>query len=291
MEYDVREALCEVGRRVWQRGFVASNDGNFSYRLDENTVLATPTLISKGAMRPEDLVLIDLDGRQIGGARRGTSEIRIHLNIDRRRPDVRSVVHVHPPHATAFAIAGIPLPKCILPEVEFFLGEVPLVPYATPGTWEFAHSINPWVDFHDAFILRNHGAVTVGADPFDAYYKMETLDQYCRILMLTRQLGGEWNRLDAGQMRELLDAKKNWGLNDPRAGQVECDVCDSAVPPTIRPLPPAPYTAEPANGYPMVSDEPKPSAAEAPSAADRGPAGANRELAGRIVREVLRRLG
>src|SRR5690606_3982990 len=98
------------------------------------------------------------------------------------------VVHAHPPHAVAFAISGLELPKCILPEVEFFLGEVPMVPYATPGTWAFARSVDPWVDFHDVFLLRNHGAVAIGADPFDAFYKMETLDSYCRILILARQL-------------------------------------------------------------------------------------------------------
>jgi L-fuculose-phosphate aldolase len=288
--WDVREALCEVGRRVWQRGLVASNDGNFSFRLDEHRVLATPTLVSKGFMEPDDMVIVDLDGNLLEGTRRTTSEIRIHLNAYRRRPDIRSVVHVHPPHAVAFAIARRALPKCVLPEVEFFLGQVPLAPYETPGTWEFARSIDPWIAHHDVFLLANHGAVSLGADPFDAYYKMETLEQYCRILILARQLGADWNQLDAGQMRALLEAKASWGVADPRAGTEACRLCDPAVPAAEEPVPPPRFTAPLFNGaFPAVSDQPKPSSAPEPSArVHRG--APDRHQIEAVVREVLARV-
>ncbi|MBI5154147.1 class II aldolase/adducin family protein [Candidatus Poribacteria bacterium] len=280
--FDIREALCEVGRRVWQRGYVASNDGNFSFRLGQNSVLATPTMISKGFMAPEDLVLVDLDGSQTGGSRRLTSEIRLHLNAYRRRPDIRSVLHVHPPHATAFAITGMALPKCVLPEIEFFIGEVPLAPYATPGSWDFARSLDPWLDTHDVFLLRNHGAVTLGADPFDCFYKMETLDQYCRILILARPLGGGWNQLSAAQMAELLAAKESWGVNDPRDGLPPGALCTPEVFPRESGRSHYPFAAQSAVEFPIVTDEPKASTAPPPKPVE--------EDIRAIVEETVRRV-
>lgn len=219
-EQDIRAAICEVGRRVWTKNFVASNDGNISFRLSDDRVLCSPTQISKGFMKPEDIVIVDMDGNQMAGRRKATSEVKIHLFIYRNRPDVYSVVHVHPPHATAFAVAHRELPKCILPEVEVFLGEIPMAPYETTGTWEFAHTIAPWVRNHDAFLLTNHGAVTVGQDPYDAYYKMETLDQYSRILLLAKQLG-DWKSIGQRGIDELLSLKARYGIADPR----DCEPC------------------------------------------------------------------
>ena len=214
-EQQVREAMCEIGRRVWAKDYIASNDGNFSFRLDQNRVLCTPTMISKGFMRPEDMVIVDLEGNQLAGTRRSTSEVKIHLYLYRQRPDIHAVVHAHPPHATAFAITRRELPKAVLPEVEIFLGEIPMAPYATTGTWEFAESVAPWARTHDAFLLASHGVVTVGRDPFDAYYKMETVDQYCRILLLARQLG-DTHVLDHAAMAGLLKVKEKLGIPDPR---------------------------------------------------------------------------
>ena len=188
-EDEFREAICEVGRRLWARNYTASNDGNISFRLAENRVLCTPTMVSKGFMDPESLALVNLDGRQTGGPLPITSEIRLHLHLYRHRPDIRAVVHAHPPHATALTLVREELPRWILPEAEVNLGLLPIAPYATPGTQEFAEAINPWMDGQDAFLLRNHGAVTVGVDPYDAYYRMETVEQYCRILLLACQHG------------------------------------------------------------------------------------------------------
>ena len=173
-EWEMREAMCEVGRRVWRREYVASNDGNFSVRLDENRVLCTPTLVSKGFMKPEEMAVVNMGGAQVSGRLPMTSEVKVHLEMYRRRPDVRAVVHVHPPNATAFAVAKRPLPKCVLPEIEVFLGEIPIVPYATPGTQDFADAVIPFLQHHHAFLLSNHGALTIGRDPFECYYRMET---------------------------------------------------------------------------------------------------------------------
>lgn len=225
----LKAAFCEIGRRCWKKGFVASNDGNFSQRIGENRVLCTPTMISKGFMDPADMVEVDLEGNQLAGTRALTSEIRIHLYIYQQRPDIHSVVHVHPPHATAFAVAGHALPKGILPEIEFNIGEVPIAPYAHQGTWEFARSIAPWVHDYDSFLLANHGAITLGRDPFDAYYRMETLDQYCRILLLAGQAGG-WKTFGPEAMDALLRLKALRGVPDRRL-YTDCDPLDPATPP------------------------------------------------------------
>lgn len=230
-EQAARSALCEIGRRVWQREYIASNDGNFSVLLAPNRILCTPTMVSKGFMDPADLPVVDLDGKLISGPKPPTSEIRVHLAIYRHRPDVRAVVHVHPPHATAFAVVRRNLPKCVLPEVEVFLGEIPLVPYATPGTQEFADVAVPYVQSHNAFLLTNHGAITVGSDPFEAYYRMETLEQYCRILILASHLG-DLQELDVAAMADLLRLRAKLGLPDRREKLPPHEWCSQAMPPS-----------------------------------------------------------
>jgi L-fuculose-phosphate aldolase len=227
-EWEMREALCEVGRRIWKREYVAANDGNFSVRLSEDVVLCTPTLVSKGFMKPEDLVLITPDGKHISGRLRMTSEIKMHLEIMRQRPEVRSVVHAHPPNATAFAVARHAIPKCVLPEIEVFIGEIPIVPYETPGTQIFADVIVPFLEHHTCFLLTNHGAVCVGKDPYEAYYRMETIEQYCRILILASQIG-EWNRIGTDKIMDLLQIRQKLGYTDRRVAE-KCELCDSGVP-------------------------------------------------------------
>jgi L-fuculose-phosphate aldolase len=214
-EQQHREFLCEIGRRLYARGFVAANDGNLTVRLGEGVFLCTPTMTSKGFLRPEDLCLVDADGRQLAGPRPRTSEVLLHLAIYRTRPDVQAVVHCHPPHATAFAIAGEPIPKGVLAEVEVFLGEVPLTKYETPGTQQFADTIVPYVRDCNTIVLANHGTVTFGTTLEQAWFHTEIIDAYCRILLLARPLG-RINTFTPTQMAELLALKKRLGYDDVR---------------------------------------------------------------------------
>jgi len=226
MESELKELMCDIGRRVWQRGYVASNDGNFSIRVSENRVLATPTMISKGFMKPNDIVTLDMDGNQIGGKRKPTSETKIHLGIYKERPDVKAALHVHPPYATAFAVVKEPVPKCVLPEVELFLGEIPIAEYATPGSQGFADSIKPYLQDFNLFLLANHGALAVGDSLEQAYYRMEIVDQYCRVLLYAKQLGG-YHQIDQEKMADLFKLKEQFGLSDRRTmpgGNVSCEI-------------------------------------------------------------------
>ncbi len=229
-EWKLREQMCEIGRRVYNKGFAAANDGNISYRLDENRVLCTPTRVSKGYLKPDDLCIVDLDGKQISGKRKRSSEILLHLTIMRARADVRSVVHCHPPHATAFAVAREPIPKCVLPEIEVFLGEVAISPYETPGSQSFADTVLPYVKDTETILLANHGTVTYGADLEDAYFKTEIIDAYCRILLLARQLG-RVNYYTDEKAAELLRLKPKLGIPDPRLelGLENCDLCGNSL--------------------------------------------------------------
>jgi L-fuculose-phosphate aldolase len=224
-EYKLKELICEIGRRVYAKGFAAANDGNISIRLNDREILCTPTMVSKGFMKPEDLCKVDYEGKQLAGTRKRSSEILLHLAVYKNRPDVNAVVHCHPPHATAFAVAGVPVPKCVLPEVEVFLGEVPTAIYETPGTQKFAETIVPHLKASNTIILANHGTVTFGPDLEKAYWNSEIIDAYCKILILSRQLGNV-NYFSQQQTRELLELKKRLGYDDVRFGQGEsCDLC------------------------------------------------------------------
>jgi L-fuculose-phosphate aldolase len=224
-EYQLKEQMCEVGRRVYQKGFAAANDGNISYRLNDREILCTPTMISKGFIKPADLCKVDYEGKQLAGTRKRSSEILLHLAIYKNRPDVKAVVHCHPPHATAFAVAQQPVPQCILPEVEVFLGEVPTAIYETPGTQKFADTIVPHLKSSNTIILANHGTVTFGPDLEKAYWNSEIIDAYCRILILAKQLGSV-NYFSQQQTKELLDLKKRLGYDDVRFHRGEnCDLC------------------------------------------------------------------
>lgn len=227
-EWEMREALCEIGQRIWQREYVAANDGNFSVRLSEDLVLCTPTLVSKGFMKPEHLCLVTLDGNQISGPLKVTSEVKVHLAVMKACPEVRAVIHAHPPNATAFAVARQPLPKCVLPEIEVFIGEIPVVPYATPGTQDFADVVIPFVKHHNSFLLTNHGALTLGVEPYQAYYRMETIEQYCRILILSKQVG-DWEHIERDKVGDLLKIREKLGYQDRRIVE-KCDLCETGVP-------------------------------------------------------------
>src|SRR5580700_1983263 len=223
-ERELKEQMCEIGRRLYNKGFAAANDGNITVRLNDREILCTPTMVSKGFLKPDDICKVDYDGKQLAGKKKRTSEVLLHLVVYKTRPDVHAVVHCHPPHATAFAVAHEPIPKCILPEVEVFLGEVPMAVYETPGGQKFADTILPYTKSCNTIILANHGTVTFGPDLEKAYFNTEIIDAYCNILILARQLG-RINYFTPQQTRELLDFKKRIGYDDPRFGMDNCDLC------------------------------------------------------------------
>jgi len=210
-----KQEICDIGDRLYKRGFAAANDGNITYRISENEVLCTPTMVNKGFMKPADIALIDMEGNQLAGDRKRSSEALLHLEILKARPDVKSVVHCHPPHATAFAVAREAIPSCVLPEVEVFLGNVPIAKYATPGGQEFAETILPFVAQSNVMVLANHGTVSYGESVERAYWWTEILDAYCRILILAKQVG-RVEFLSEKHGWELLDLKKRFGFDDPR---------------------------------------------------------------------------
>src|SRR6476660_1366528 len=222
-EYQIKEQICEIGRRLYAKGFAAANDGNITYRLNAKEILCTPTMVSKGFLKPEDICKVDYDGKQLAGSRKRTSEVLLHLAVYKNRPDIKAVVHCHPPHATAFAVAHEPIPKCVLPEVEVFLGEVPVAKYETPGDQRFADTIVPYVKDCNTIILANHGTVTFGPTLEKAYWNSEIIDAYCRILILAKQLG-RVQHFSEEKTRELLNLKKTLGYDDPRLKLENCDL-------------------------------------------------------------------
>lgn len=185
----LKQEICDVGLRLYQRGLVAGSDGNITTRLNEEQVLCTPTMLCKGQMQPEDICLVDMEGNQLAGSRKRTSEVLLHLEVLKARPDVESVIHCHAPHATAFAISGKPVPRAVMPESEFFFGEIPTAPYETPGTAAFARTILPFVERTNVCLLANHGTLTYASSLELAYNYTEILDAYCRILLLGAPLG------------------------------------------------------------------------------------------------------
>lgn len=224
----LKEDICEIGRRVYNKGFAAANDGNISIRVGEDAVLCSPTMICKGFMKPEDICAVDMNGDQIAGKRKRTSEILLHLEIMRNRPDVKACVHCHPPHATAFAVANEAIPQCILPEIEVFMGEIPVAPYETPGGQKFAETVTPFLKSSNTIILKNHGTISFGKTVEEAYWKTEILDAYCRILLLAQQMG-KVDYLNEQKSRELLDLKKKLGFDDPRFHNEDCDLCGNSA--------------------------------------------------------------
>ncbi|MBN2473121.1 MAG: class II aldolase/adducin family protein [Pirellulales bacterium] len=226
--HKIKQDICDIGDRLYKKGFAAANDGNITVRVGENEVICTPTLISKGFMKPEDLCVVDMQGNQLSGRRKRTSEVMLHLAIMKERPEVKSVVHCHPPHATAFGVAREPVPQCVLPEVEIFIGDVPITKYAIPGGKEFADTILPFVHKANVVILANHGTVSYDADVEKAYWWTEILDAYCRILMLAKGLG-RVNYFTEPEAQALLDLKQKWGFQDPRGEIQNCDICANDV--------------------------------------------------------------
>jgi L-fuculose-phosphate aldolase len=204
-----RREICTAGRWIHARHFAPATDGNISVRLKASRVLTTPTCLSKGMMTPEDLVVTDMQGRSLSGARPPSTELAMHLLIYRVRPDVYAICHAHPPIATGFAAAGVPLDKAILSEAVFSLGCVPLAPYGTPGTTELCDSIEPLLRSYDGILLANHGVVTYGPDLLTAFFRMETVEHFAQVSLVTQLLGKE-KVLSAGDVDKLLAARARY---------------------------------------------------------------------------------
>jgi L-fuculose-phosphate aldolase len=222
----VKQEICAVGKKLWLRQYVDGNGGNISYRIGPNEVICTPTLLSKGDLRPEDMCMVDLEGKQLAGGRPRTSEILLHLEIYKEVPEAKSVVHCHPAHATAYAITGRVPPTCVIPEYEVFIGKVALSPYETPGTPEFARTVIPYVRAHNTVLLANHGIVCWGDTVTHAEWYVEVVDTYCWTLMLAQQLGTPVSHITSEKAADLLAIKKKLGLPDPRHELKECELCD-----------------------------------------------------------------
>jgi L-fuculose-phosphate aldolase len=227
-EFEARKQIVEVGRRLWQRGYVAANDGNLSVRLSDGRIVITPTGVSKGFLEAGSLVVVSGEGTRLGGRLEPTSEIRMHLFAYARRPDVRAVVHAHPPKATGFSAAGVPLAQCVLPEVILSLGDVPTAPYATPSTEEVAGSIERFIDGYNAMLLKRHGVLTLGSDIFEAYWRMETVEHVADIALVAKLLGGA-SPLSSEEVRKLLKVREKLGIR-ASASCVSCGSCAAVAP-------------------------------------------------------------
>ncbi|MBZ5524774.1 MAG: class II aldolase/adducin family protein [Acidobacteriia bacterium] len=208
----IRQEVCRIGKLLHERGYVAATDGNISVRLSQNLVLCTPTSMSKGMMQPEDLVMVDMDGHQKDGARHPSTELGMHLLFYCMRPEIRAVVHAHPPTATGFAAAGISLEEPLVAEVVTAFGKIPLARYGMPGTQELANSLRPMVPKHDAILMEHHGVVTCGHDLLKAYMNMESVEHCAKIALVARQLGPT-HPIPVEEVRKLMEARRTYEAN------------------------------------------------------------------------------
>lgn len=211
---DIKEEICSVGRKIWLRGFVDGNGGNVSCRIGEDEIICTPTLFSKFDMTPDDLCLVDLAGNQLAGSRRPTSEVLLHLEIYKNAPQAKAVVHCHSPYATAYAICGHVPPTSISSEYDVFIGVAALAQYETPGTREFAETVNPYVARHNAILLANHGIVCWADTPTHAEWYIENIETFCKTLTIARQLGVPYSRIPSEKADALKASRKALGLPD-----------------------------------------------------------------------------
>ena len=211
--YALRREICEVGRRIYERGYVAANDGNISARLSDDRVLCTPTGVSKGFLTEDMLSICDMDGTQVAGRLKISSEVRMHLEIYKMRSDINGVTHAHPPTATGFAVAGIELTQCVLPEVILALGGVPLASYGKPGGVEIVDPMKPLIADYDAILMANHGVVTMGKNPLDAHFKLETVEHFAKIALVAHQLG-QVKTLGQAEVGDLIGMRSRYGVGD-----------------------------------------------------------------------------
>lgn len=204
-DLEIKGMICEIGRRMYHRNYVAAHDGNISVRCGPNSIWITPTGVSKGFMTPDMMVKINLDGQMIDGHYEASSEVLMHLRVYQENPKIHAVVHAHPPVATSFAIAGISLDKPISISAIAQLGNVPVAPYATPGTKELSDSIAPYCNTYQAVLLANHGALTWGVDIMEAYNRMESLEHYAQMLLYSKYILQQANELSPQQIKDLID--------------------------------------------------------------------------------------
>jgi len=222
-ERELRQDIVDIGRLVYQKGWVAANDGNITIRLSPDRILATPTGVSKGMMHVDDLIIVDKQGSKLEGRKECTSEIFMHCTVYNMRPDIHSVLHAHPPVATGFATAGRPLDQALLPEVIIGLGCVPLAAYGLPGTPALTEPMLPYIPKYDAIMMGNHGAVCYGEDVYKAFYKMETVEHFARIALVAELLGGA-NVLPKSEVNKLLDSRSRYGIKSRAGAEVGCPV-------------------------------------------------------------------
>lgn len=212
-EMDIKIEMCEIGKRVYNRGMVAANDGNFSVKLSDNEFLCTPTGVSKGFMTPEYICKVDAEGNVIEANEgfKPSSEIKMHMRVYKEREDVKAVVHAHPMYATTFAVCGLPLTEPIMPEAVLSLGTVPLAKYGTPSTMEIPDAVSEYLPYYDAVLLENHGALSYADSLMGAYHKMESLEFYARLLYQAKMLGGP-KKLTDEQVKRLYGMRRQYGL-------------------------------------------------------------------------------
>jgi L-fuculose-phosphate aldolase len=225
---ELKRRMVDIGKRMWAKGYTDGNGGNLTIRVGENLVLCTPTLVSKGFMTTEMMSLVDLEGRQLAGKYKRTSECMTHLGIMKRQPAAKACCHAHPPHGTAYAVAKVAPPTCLIPEAEVFLGVIGRAEYKTPGTPENADAVGEAAVAHQAVLMENHGVITWGKDIEDAYWKMENVDAYCQTVLIASMLGKELTPISGAQAKELINLRKSLGMADYRDDWKECELCDNA---------------------------------------------------------------
>jgi L-fuculose-phosphate aldolase len=224
--HSLKLQICEMGHRLWKREYVDGNGGNMAIRVGEDIAICTPTLVSKGSLKPEDMCLVDFEGNQLLGTKKRTSEILMHLQMMKRQPQAVATCHCHPPYATAFAIVGMAPPTCMLPEYEIFCA-VGVAPYRTPGSPDMGKLVADLTDQYNTILMANHGVVTWSHNSIEeAYWRMEIVEAYCRTVVVAKQLGKPINTFTGPQMTELLNIKQSLGFVDPRYGMKECELCD-----------------------------------------------------------------
>ena len=217
--YEIKKEICEVGHVLYQLGFVAANDGNISVKVSDNEYYCTPTGVSMRVLTPDMIIKVDKNGNKLEGKLNPSSEIKMHMRVYQERPDVNAVVHAHPPIATAFTVAGVDLDQYILPEAVLTIGEVPTCAYGTPSTMEIPDSLEPYIQNHDAFLLQNHGALTVGCNLMKALFIMEEVEFNAKIAFYARMLGGIQDIPD-DQLPKLMDLREKMKLTGKPPGIV-----------------------------------------------------------------------
>lgn len=223
--YEIKKEICEVGKKIYRNHFVAANDGNITVKVNDNEFYCTPTGVSKGDMTPDMICKVDAKGNKLEGREdcRPSSEVKMHMRVFQERPDVNAVVHAHPPIATAHAVCNIPLDSYIMPEAVIFLGTVPICEYGTPSTNEIPDSLMPYLQDHDAFLLKNHGALALGNTLNKAYFNMESTEYFAKVSMYCRILGGP-QQLNCDQINTLIELRKGMNAPGKHPGCPQCEV-------------------------------------------------------------------